>query len=90
VLLFCIMSKDKPKAKNPHAMAMVRARLKKLTPARRAEIAKNAAAVRWKSKEPTASKPRDEPLPPAMSKKLIKKAATDPKFKNKTMGAKKI
>jgi DNA replication initiation complex subunit (GINS family) len=41
-------------------------------------------------KEPKADKPRNEPLPPAQSKKVMKKAATDPKFKNKTTGAKKI
>ena len=35
-------------------------------------------------------KPRTEPLPPEESRKLSQKAATDPKWKNKTTGAKKI
>jgi hypothetical protein len=39
------------KKKNPHALAMVRARLRKLSPARRAEIAKAAAAKRWEGHE---------------------------------------
>ena len=43
----CIMAK---KAKNPHALAMVRQRLKKVSPERRSEIAKKAAAARWKDK----------------------------------------
>lgn len=34
-------------------------------------------------------KPITEPLPPAASAKLAKKAATDPKWKNKTTGAKR-
>jgi len=38
------------KAKNPHALAMVRQRLKKVSPERRSEIAKKAAAARWKDK----------------------------------------
>lgn len=47
----------KSKTKNPHALAMVAARLKKLTPERRKEIAKKAAATRWKghkAKRPAA------------------------------------
>jgi hypothetical protein len=43
----CIMVE---KAKNPHALAMVRQRLKKLSPERRSEIARKAAAARWKGK----------------------------------------
>lgn len=39
------------KKKNPHALAMVRARLRKLSPERRAEIAKTAAAARWAGHE---------------------------------------
>lgn len=39
---------DKGKKKDPHAMAMVRQRLKKLSPERRQEIARKAAAARWK------------------------------------------
>ena len=35
------------KRKNPHALAMVRQRMKKLTPERRSEIARNAAVKRW-------------------------------------------
>jgi hypothetical protein len=35
------------KRKNPHALAMVRQRMKKLSPERRSEIAKNAAKQRW-------------------------------------------
>jgi hypothetical protein len=34
--------------KNPYAMGMVKARLKKLSPERRKEIAAAAAAARWK------------------------------------------
>jgi hypothetical protein len=40
------------KVKNPHALAMVKQRLKKLSPARRSEIAKKAAAARWGKKKP--------------------------------------
>lgn len=35
------------KGKNPAAMAMVRMRLRKISPERRKEIAKKAAAARW-------------------------------------------
>ncbi len=35
------------KKKNPGAMAMVAARMKKISPARRREIARNAAEARW-------------------------------------------
>lgn len=35
------------KRKNPHALAMVRQRMKKLSPERRSEIARNAAVKRW-------------------------------------------
>lgn len=35
-------------------------------------------------------KPRSEPLSPQQSRKVAKKAATDPAWKNKTTGAKKI
>ena len=45
--------------KHAGAMAMVRARLKKLSPEERKEIAKNAAAARWaghKAKRPAASR----------------------------------
>ena len=34
--------------KNPHAVAMAKARYRSLTPARRSEIARNAARARWK------------------------------------------
>ncbi|MEX2264435.1 MAG: hypothetical protein WD696_20945 [Bryobacteraceae bacterium] len=55
------MSKKKAKAKNPHAMAMVRQRMKKLTPERRSEIARKAAEARWgkKPKPKTASSDHD-------------------------------
>jgi hypothetical protein len=49
--------------KNPHALAMVRARLKKLSPERRAEIAKAAAAARWaghEAKRPASSRKKRE------------------------------
>jgi hypothetical protein len=36
------------KKKNPHALAMVKARMKRVSPQRRAEIAKAAVAGRWK------------------------------------------
>jgi hypothetical protein len=39
------------KKKNDYAMGMVRARMKKLTPERRSEIAKKAAAARWGKKK---------------------------------------
>jgi hypothetical protein len=45
--------------KNPHALAMVRARVKKQSPERRAEIAKQAAEARWKdhvAKRPASSR----------------------------------
>jgi hypothetical protein len=50
------------KEKNPHAVQMGqlggRARIKKITPERRKEIARNAARVRWakerKKKQPTS------------------------------------
>lgn len=51
ILSLITMAKKNPaQKKNPAAMAMVRARLKKLSPERRQEIAKKAAAVRWKDK----------------------------------------
>lgn len=40
------MAKKKPKAKNPHAQAMRALGVKKTSPKRRAEIARNAAQVR--------------------------------------------
>jgi len=40
------------KKKNEHALAMVRARLRKVSPERRTEIAKKAAAARWGKKKP--------------------------------------
>jgi hypothetical protein len=43
--------KGKSAAKNPVAQAMVAMRNKKLTPARRKEIAQQAAAVRWGEKK---------------------------------------
>ena len=61
-----------------------------LTPEKRTALAKKAAAARWKGKDAIADKPRNEPLPPKVSKKLMEKAAIDPKWKNKTSGAKKI
>jgi len=42
---------EKAKRKDPHAMAMVRQRMRKLSPERRKEIAKNAANVRWNNKK---------------------------------------
>ena len=44
------------KKKNPHAMAMVKARMKNVSPARRAEIAKAAAAKRWEGHKASARK----------------------------------
>jgi hypothetical protein len=44
------------KKKNPHAMAMVKARMKNLSPARRAETAKATAAKRWEGQNATARK----------------------------------
>ena len=41
------MTAMKTKAKNPIAQAMVALRNKKLSPARRKEIAKKAAQARW-------------------------------------------
>ena len=38
---------EKTPRKNPAAMALVRARLAKLSPERRSEIARNAARARW-------------------------------------------
>jgi len=38
------------KSKDRHAMAMVRQRLKKVSPARRSAIARKAAAARWAMK----------------------------------------
>ena len=49
----------KTKGKDPHAMAMVRKRIQKLSPERRAEIARTAAAARWaghKAKRPASSR----------------------------------
>jgi hypothetical protein len=51
---------DEPPPKNPHAQALGRlggmkggkARAEKLSPKRRAEIAKRAAQARWKRKKP--------------------------------------
>jgi hypothetical protein len=53
-----VATKKKPRAKNPHAVALgelgARARAEKLTPERRREIAKKAIAARWaKAKKPT-------------------------------------
>jgi hypothetical protein len=45
--------------KNPRALAMARARARKLTPERRVEIARNAAETRWKghiAKRPVCSR----------------------------------
>lgn len=48
------VAKDKGKTprKNPAAMALVRARLAKLSPERRSEIARNAARARWGTPRP--------------------------------------
>ena len=45
--------------KNIHAVAMVKRRLEKLSPERRSQIAKTAAAARWaghKAKRPASSR----------------------------------
>ncbi len=83
------------KKKNAAAVALGRrgakARLTKLTPEKRSDVARTAATARWKNKVPVIDgKPASEPLAPAQSSKLAAKAATDPKWKNKTTGAKKI
>jgi len=47
------------KKKDPHALAMVKKRMEKLSPERRREIAKGAAAKRWaghNAKRPAAAR----------------------------------
>jgi hypothetical protein len=49
----------KAKGKDPHAMAMVRKRMRILSPERRAEIARTAASARWAghiAKRPASSR----------------------------------
>jgi hypothetical protein len=57
------VAKKPAKKKNPHAMAIVRARLKKLSPERRKEIAKKAIEARWKghiAQRPASSRKKKE------------------------------
>ena len=83
------------KKKNAAAVELGRrgakARLTKLTAEQRSDVAKKAATARWKDKTPAKeTKPRNVPLTPAQRAKLADKAASDPRWKNKTTGAKKI
>jgi hypothetical protein len=50
--MFCLLLSGVMAKKDPHAMAMVRKRMEKLSPERRKEIAQKAAATRWKDHEP--------------------------------------
>jgi hypothetical protein len=68
-----------------------KARLEKLTPEQRSEVARNAAAARWAKKAETGGAvARDQPLTPTQRKRIADKVANDPKWKNKSTGAKKI
>jgi hypothetical protein len=83
------------KKKNAAAVSLgkrsAKARMEKLTPEQRSEVARKAAAARWKAKaESGGAEARDQPLTPAQRKRVATKAANDPKWKNKSTGAKKI